>query len=232
MTIIRIAGVKRYKSNGRWYLYHRATGKRIESAPGTPEFFAEVDRLNGKLEMLAPKAGTVGALITAYRASPEFQRLAAATRSDYQDVFDWLKSIEGVEVGKINGAVVIGLRDKAYARRKRRFANYVVQVLRLLFSWGMPRDWVKTNPAAGIPLIRRPKGAAPANRPWTDRELAVVLEDFRKAPSLLPGLALGVYAAVTEADVVRLPWSAYDGARLRFQRGKTGSRSTSPPTAT
>jgi hypothetical protein len=35
-------GLKRYRSKGRWYYYHRATRTRILAAPDTPEFDAEI----------------------------------------------------------------------------------------------------------------------------------------------------------------------------------------------
>lgn len=222
MTIIRVKGIKRYKSNGQWYCYHRGTGQRILAAPGTPEFMAEIDRLNGLPSQSSAKAGSLGGLITAYRASPEFLGLAPLTRSDYQKVFDWLQKIDDTAVKDIDSALVIGLRDKAYTKHKRRFANYVVQVLSLLFNWGKPRKWANINPAADVPKIRRPKSTQQRNRPWSEKEMAVVLEDFQKAPALLPGLALGMFAALTEGDAVSLPWAAYSGDRLAFDRGKTG----------
>ena len=44
--IIRVRGIKRVKSHGRWYYYHRKTGQRIKATPGTPAFLAEVERLD------------------------------------------------------------------------------------------------------------------------------------------------------------------------------------------
>jgi hypothetical protein len=38
MTVIRVKGVKRYRSKGRWYAYHRATGTRLKSESWTGEF--------------------------------------------------------------------------------------------------------------------------------------------------------------------------------------------------
>lgn len=219
--IVRVKGIKRYRVGGKWYIYHRATKTRVEAEPGTPEFFAEIDRLNGVIR--EPKSGTLGGLIKAYRASPEFLEIADRTRKDYQAVFDWLQRIDMTPIVEIDSSLVIALRDKAYLKRKRRFANYVVQVMSLLYTWGKPRLKLESNPAADIPKIKRPRNMPAANRPWGADEIATVLEDFRQTPTLLTGLALGIYAGLTEADAVTFPWSSYAGGYLVFDRGKTGA---------
>jgi hypothetical protein len=120
--------------------------------------------------------GTLGGLIEAYRGSPEFrEQLVPRTRSDYQTGFDYLAAIENIPIAQIDEAAVITFRDRAFTQWKRRFANYVVQVLRLLFSWGRQRNIVP-RALAEIPLIRKPRGTPKANRAWTAAECASVLQ--------------------------------------------------------
>jgi hypothetical protein len=87
---VRIRGVKKTRSAaGRVYYYHRATKTRIKAKPNSAEFAAEVALLDRRgAPAVLPEAGTFGALVAAYRASPEFQKLADRTRSDYQSVLD------------------------------------------------------------------------------------------------------------------------------------------------
>jgi hypothetical protein len=117
---------------------------------------------------------------------------------------------------------VLAQRDKGRAHG-RRFANYVIQVLRLLFNWGKPRKWMVElgggNPAEDIKMIRRPKGAPKRNRAWTEAEIAAVLG--AASGGMKTAIALGAYAGVTEGDAIALPWSAYQSGRLRYSRGKT-----------
>jgi hypothetical protein len=68
------------------------------------------------------------------------------------------------------------LRDKAAKSRRRRFANYTIQVLRLLFTWAIRRGKMRTNPATAVEFVKPPRGAKEANRPWTAAELDAVLE--------------------------------------------------------
>ena len=79
---IRVRGIKVYRSRGKLFAYHRKTGKRIKALIGSAAFLAEIERLNGQ-EPAQPRPGTLGALIAAYRRSPEFLELAERTRRDY-----------------------------------------------------------------------------------------------------------------------------------------------------
>ena len=42
MVYLRVRGIHTVRAKGRSYTYHRASGRRIKSAPGTPEFLAEI----------------------------------------------------------------------------------------------------------------------------------------------------------------------------------------------
>jgi integrase len=186
----------------------------------TAAFLTEVERLDGQ-QPPPPRPGTLGGLISAYRGSPEFLELAPRTRSDYQKVFDYLKPLDLDPLMDITSASVIEIRDAAFAKHKRRFANYVVSVLRLLLKWGAARDLVETNQAAAVPKIRRPRSMPPANRPWTDAEYETVIAAAKGGIKI--AVALGRFTGIPEGDMVRLPRSAYDGQWITWRRGKTGN---------
>jgi integrase len=220
MVEIKVRGVKVYRSRGKVYAYHRKTGKRIRAPFGTAAFLTEVERLNGA-QPADPRPGTLGSLIAAYRRSPEFLELAPRTRSDYQKMFDYLKPLDGDPLIQITSAYVIDVRDAAFQAHKRRFANYVLAVLRLLLKWGAVRDLVETNQAAAVPKLRRPRNMAPANRPWTDAEYESVIS--AASGGIKIAIALGRFTGIPEGDMVRLPRSAYDGNWISWRRGKTGN---------
>src|SRR4051812_46989481 len=96
--LMRIKGVKIAtvrKGGGRIYryYYHRATNTPIKAAFNTAAFAAEVAVLDARAQQKAPRDGSLGALILAYRSSPEFTVLGVRTKSDYDRAFDWLASI-------------------------------------------------------------------------------------------------------------------------------------------
>jgi integrase len=218
-VIVRVKGVKRVRAKGRVYYYDRQSGRRITASYGTPEFFREIEQLRGNAPARKAVPGTLGGLIQAYRASPEFVGLAPRTRSDYQRIFDYLAAIEAMPLVQIDEAAVMLFRDRAFAQKKRRFANYVVQVLRLLFAWGRPRG-ISPRLLADVSLIRKPRGAPKANRAWRPEECVAVLS--AATGGLKVGIALGMYGALREGDVIRFSWSGYDGSALNWTQGKTG----------
>src|SRR5258707_819898 len=105
-----IKGLKRYRSKGIEYVYHRATGTRIMSVPGTPEFLAEVAKCAKKKTSTVPD--TLGGLIGAYKTSPEFLTKKPRTKADYEKVFDYLKPISAMPLKEFTPKIAVGIRDK------------------------------------------------------------------------------------------------------------------------
>lgn len=208
---MRVRGIKKVRAaSGKVYYYDRATKERI-----APERLRS-PRRPGK------SIGTVGALVAAYKASPEFAQLAERTRSDYQHVFDWLKRIGDMPVFQLDGAAMLAIRDEAFAQKKRRFANHVTQVIGTVMNWGRPRKLSAGNPLAGQRGVKiaRPKEMPRANRPWSDAEAEAVLSAATNG--LLLGIALACEAGMRGGDIVRVTWAIYDGVNLEWKQGKTG----------
>lgn len=194
--------IKRVVAKGRIYLYHRATGERIRTDPNTEAFRLELDRLDRKAQTVEKGNGTLGQLCRAYLSSPEFQAKAERTRLDYRDVLHRLEPLYELPVTTFDSVFTLKLRDKVFRKHGRRMANYVLQVLSLIFTWGVPRGYVKTNTIKGVPKVPRPKGARKVNRPWEIEEFRTVLKEAKGG--LKRAIALGGFAGVSEADVRKL----------------------------
>lgn len=217
--------VKPVKAKGRTYYYHRPTGKKLPGEPGSPEFQAEYDRLEGvavavQEARIPTTARTVGELFAAYRGSPAFLDKAEATKADYMEAMDWMKALHDIPLDAIDTPFLTHLRDQAFATRKRWFANHLIRFLSALFNWGRPYGHMASNPAEAVPKIRRPRGAPVVNRPWSPVELKKVMEAM--PPELRVAVALGAYAGLREGDAIRLTWSAYDGEVIESRQLKTG----------
>jgi len=224
MTRVRVKGLKIFfDRHGRQRCYHRITGIAIDlkAKPlGSAEFFSECSRIAMLMAMaVPPKPGTLGLLISDYRASPTFHDLAARTRSDYQRIFDYLKPLADTPLIKFERPLVVRIRDRAATKHGRRFGNYVKQGLSLLFSWGAERGFVASNPAERIKSLRRPKGSPQANRPWRDDEREAVMSE---APAHMKvPIALMMYCGLDPQDALRLPRSAVRDGLIDSKRGKT-----------
>lgn len=220
--IVRIRGVNRVRSKGHVYLYHRKTGTRLDPRLPPHELLkriAELDR-KGAPENETALPGTLGHIIVAYKRSPEYTELRQRTKDDYQKVFDWLKPIQDRPLDEWTSAFVYKLRDKAFKAKKRRFANYVIQVLSRLFNWAKARDHIDRNPAADVDKLKKPRNAPVVNRAWKDEEIEAVLQ--RAPAGLLVPFAIGLFTGLREGDMVRLPKTAYNGTKFETRAEKNG----------
>lgn len=220
--IVRMKGINTVRAKGRVYYYHRATKRRIQSEPGTAAFVEEVARIEREAADAPVKPpGTWGWLVESYRRSPEWASLSQRTRKDYQRVFDYLSKMDAVPLDKITTPGVLQVRDKAHEKHGRRMANYVLAVISLVWNWGKPREHTSSaNPADAVPKVARPRYMEQANRPWTDGELAAVLE--AATPELRAAIALAAYTGLREGDMLRWPWSGYNGTAIEGRHAKTG----------
>lgn len=232
MPTIRIRGVKTYRSKGRLYHYHRATGLRIEvDLEASPQLFlARMEELDAMANMVpVPKeqsvrVQTLGAMLDAWRQSEEWKGLKHQTKRSYERVIGptkcALSAVRARPVAEFTPPFVVSLRDAIAKKQKRWMANYSVKVMRLAFGWGRIHGWCQINPAQGIPLLPRPQDAPERNRPWTPEEFGLVCE--RASPQLKRALMLAHYAGMRVGDVVSVTWSCWDGEYLNFRQSKTG----------
>ena len=113
-------------------------------------------------------------------------------------------------------------RDRL-AAKSRRQADYAWVVLALVLSWGVDRGLIADNPCArGGRLYRGSR----AEKIWTSDDEAAFLE-LAPAHLHLP-LMLGLWTGQREGDLLRLPWSGYDGVHIRLQQSKGGVRVVIP----
>jgi integrase len=113
-------------------------------------------------------------------------------------------------------------RDKL-AAKSRRQADYAWQVLARILSWGHNRGLVLANPCArGGRLYRGSR----VDRIWTPDDEGAFL---KSAPAHLHlPLLLALWTGQRQGDLLRLPWSAYDGTHIRLRQSKTGARVVLP----
>ena len=221
-TVVRVKGLKRYfePKTGNWYNYHRKSGRRILAEFGTPEFFAELAAIDAETNGQSAKPGTLGALIESYRRSAGFQSLKPRTKSDYQKVLEYLKPLAPSPLNELTQGWVARLRDKTFDKRKRKFTNYVLAVLSILFEHGIEQEMLMTNPVSKVKRVRKPLDAPEANRPWMDHERDAVIAAL-PAHMRLP-ITLMMYCGLDPQDALTLPRRAVSGGELDTRRGKTG----------
>jgi len=209
----------------RTYWYAWKGGPPLRGEPGTPEFIASYNEAVAR--KVVPPRGTLLSVLQAYQLSDDFLGLAPRSRSDYVGKIKLIEKAFGdFPLAALTDNRTRGI-FKAWRERlaasSRRQADYAWTVLARVLSWGTDRGMVPANPCArGGRLYRGSR----AEKIWTAADEAAFLAG---APAHLHlPLLLALWTGQRQGDLLRLPWSAYDGKHIRLRQSKGGARVVIP----
>jgi len=229
---VRLKGinlVKKRLADGtrRTYWYAWKGGPPLCGEPGTPEFVASYNA--AILHKVAPLRGTLLNVLQQYQASEDFRGLADSTRRGYVALILLIEKRFGdfplsALTDRRSRGIFMGWRDQLAASAGRRQADYAWTVLARVLSWGFNRGIVAANPCERGGRLYR--GGGRAEKIWTATDEAGFLE--RAPPHLHLALLLALWTGQRQGDLLRLPWSGYDGKHIRLRQSKTGTRVVIP----
>jgi integrase len=208
----------------RVYFYAWRGGPRLNAEPGTPEFVRQYHEAH--LLLRRPKAGTLMTLIAEYKGSAEFGRLSPSSVRAY---LSYIKLLED-EFGDLPLAALEDRRIRGEFKSWRdRFANtprkadYAWSTLSRILSFSKDRGLIGSNPCeSGGRLYSVDR----TDKIWRDEDVIGFLATA--APELAKAMMLALWTGQRQGDLLRLPWSAYDGSHIRLRQSKTGRRITLP----
>jgi integrase len=224
---VRLKGInskRKRLADGSWrtYWYAWKSGPPLRGEPGTPEFIASYNEAVAR--KVTPPRGTVLSVLTQYQASEDFRGLADSTRRSYVALITRIEKDFGdfplsALTDRRTRGVFMTWRDEIAASAGRRQADYAWTVLARVLSWSFNRGLIAVNPCERGGRLYR--GGGRAEKVWTDVDEAAFLE---RAPAHLHlPLLLALWTGQRQGDLLRLPWSAYDGTRIRLRQSKTGT---------
>jgi integrase len=155
-------------------------------------------------------------LVDSYVKSQRYRKLARATAVDYDKSLKFFKQSFGqLKPKDMKRSHIIQMRDSNSHRF--RFANYTVQVIRILFEHAMDLDWVEYNPAKGVDLL---VSDGPARQPWPQN----LIEAFREAADhrTLLMFELALSSGQRIQDVLDFRWSDLSDGGINLVQNKTG----------
>src|SRR5262245_24638093 len=201
------------------YYYHRATGVRLHGKPGSPEFIA--DYAAAEKLIRDRLAGTFNALVRGYTLSVEFEeKLAASTKAEYRRM---LASAEA-EFGNMPLAALddprvrkdfLDWREKVARISGEREADNRLSAVSAMLTWAVDRGQAAANYLRGF---KRLYHADRSEIIWLPEHIAAFM---KVAPiEMQRALILGLHTGQREGDLLRLVWSAYDGAWIKLRQGK------------
>jgi integrase len=173
---------------------------------------------------VAQPSGTLLALLLHYQNSDDFRSLADSTRRSYVPLIMRIEKSFGdfplsALTDRRTRGVFMAWRDQLALSAGRRQADYAWTVLARVLSWSWNRGLIAANPCErGGRLYRGSR----ADRIWSAEDEAAFLE--RGPEHLKLPLLLALWTGQRQGDLLRLPWSAYDGTHIRLKQGKTGAR--------
>jgi len=206
----------------RTYWYPWRGGPLLRGEPGTPEFVAAYNKaIDGKV---ASPQGVILSILQGFQASADFRGLAASTRRGYVPLIKRIEKefgdfpLKALSDHRTRG-LFMGWRDQVAANSGARQADYAWSVLARVLSWAHDRGLVAANPCTRGGRLH---SETRADKIWSDVDEAAFLE---RAPAHLHlPLLLALWTGQRQGDLLRLPWSAYDGTHIRLQQSKTKRR--------
>ncbi|WP_316158501.1 MULTISPECIES: hypothetical protein [unclassified Bradyrhizobium] len=215
------------KKNGKAYTYYywnpgRGTdreGERIKLPNAETEpraFWTEVERRQASVRTAFP-AGSIGDLISRYRASDEFKRLADGTRTNYEVTMRRMEEQGAARVRDLTPFVVQTARDAMKATPV--MANQMLSVGRTIFDWAIPLGLAEANPFEKVRDFDIPDRG---HVPWPDW----IVDDVRAHawPDLVRMTRLGIMTCQRGSDLIRMGPEHRDRNGLWCRPKKTRKR--------
>ena len=223
---IKLKGINRVSkklADGKRVTYYYAWkgGPRLEGEPGTTEFISSYNAAVASLKRLP--TGSLQFVIDDFERSSEFTRLAPRTQSDYKKFLKLIRNEFGDMPIKLladprTRGQLLAWRDRL-AAKSRRQGDYAFSVLARTISWAFDRGLVPANPCERPGRLYR---STRRESIWEDADEAAFLA---VAPDHMQlAFQLAVWTGQRQGDLIKLPWSAYDGSHIRLKQGKTGKR--------
>lgn len=213
-------------ADGSWreYFYAWKGGPPLVGQPGSPEFVRSYQEAHA--ERKASPVGVFFNLISGYRGSSDFTGCAPKTQKDYGR---YLKMIED-EFGDMPIRALEDIRARGDFKEWRdgfaatpRKADMAWTVLARVLSWAKDAGRISVN------VCERGGRLYDGDRSeniWTEemvtRALAGLPDHLRQA------FMLALWTGQRQGDLLRLPWSSYDGKVIRLKQSKTGARVAVP----
>ena len=232
MVRVRLEGINTVRKQladgtARIYYYHRATGMRLAGDPGSVEFITSYGDAE-KTMRDRHAGGSLNALIRAYTLSIEFQqKLAPSTQSEYRRMLTAAETEFGdMPIAALNDPRVrkefLDWREKVARASGEREADNRLSAVSAMLTWATDRGQVAVNHLRGF---KRLYHADRSEIIWLPEHIAAFM---KVAPlEMQRALIIGLHTGQREGDLLRLPWSSYDGGWIKLRQGK-GRRGGTP----
>lgn len=204
----------------RTYWYHRASGLRLRGEPGTSEFLVDYAKAEASL-VTRQSQDTLIQLTREFIGSAEFEaKLAPSTQREYKRM---LTKIEA-KFGTMPTSVLedrrvrrdfLEWRGEVARSSGNREADNRLSALSAMLTWAEANGRLTTNHMRGFTRLHH---SDRSDKIWLPEHVNAFM---KVAPlEMQQALILALHTGQRQGDLLRLPWSAYDGSSLTLRQGK------------
>jgi integrase len=204
-----------------WYAWKGKGAPRLRGEPGSPEFIASYNE--AVATKIAAPEGRLLRLLQDYQRSQNFLGLRDKTRSDYVAHIKKIElkfgdmPIKAMADRRARG-VFMDWRDEL-ALKSLRGADYTWTVLAAVLAWAKDRGKIPINPCERGGRVYH---GTRVDKVWSIEDEEAFLRSA--AAHLHLPLLLALWTGQRQGDLLRLPWSAYDGKVIRLRQSKSMRR--------
>lgn len=222
MVKVDLKGLTKVNAKGRIYWYAWRGGPRLRGAPGSPEFLASYNEAIENRRL--PDPGRFRSLVTLYKASPDYKKLAVSTVRNWTPWLDRIAEYFGdLSIPQFDRPEKIRPLIRRWRNRwadKPRTADYGLQVLSRVLSYAVdPLGKIAGNPCEGI------KQLYSSNRSqmiWTDSDIARIKQVC--TAEIAQAIDLASHTGLRLGDLLRLSWSHVGEGAIMIMTGKSKHR--------
>ena len=222
MVKVDLKGIAKVTAKGRTYWYAWRGGPRLRGEPGSPEFMASYNEAIENRRL--PEPGRFRALVTLYRASADFQKLADSTKRNWSPWLDRIAKYFGglsiVQFDRPERIRPVIRRWRGGFADKPRAADYGLQVLSRVLSYAVdPLGKIAGSPCEGI------KQLYSGNRSeiiWTDADITRIKATC--SAEIAHAIDLAAHTGLRLGDLLRLSWSHIGPDAIVVTTGKSKHR--------
>jgi len=233
---VRLKGVHIVKTRRKTYYYAWRGGPRLRGEPGSSEFHAS---FNEAVESRrTPDPGRFKSLVVAYRASPDYARLANSTKRIWSRWLDRIAAHFGeLRIAQFDRPEKIRPVIRRWRNQwadKPRTADYAIQVLSRVLSHAVdPLGRIAGNPCEGIKQLYHNDRSEII---WTDPNIAQLkkmggsrkiegnLTELPCLPEIAHAIDLAAHTGLRLGDLLRLSWSHVGEDAIVLATGKSRGR--------
>jgi integrase len=219
---IELRGIHTVKSNRKTYRYAWRGGPPLNGEPGSLEFHKSY---NEAIESRrTPDTSRFKSLVTLYKASNDYKRLADSTRANWApwldriaDFFGELRIAQFDRPEKIRPII---RRWRNHWADRPRTADFGIQVLSRVCSHAVdPLGKLASNPCEGIKQLY---SSDRSEIIWTDSDIATLKKNC--SAEIAHAVDLAAYTGLRLSDLLRLSWSHIGEDAIVFATGKSRGR--------